>query len=235
MSSFRQRDGHSRAVCLPGFGDTAAYWSDLFELWLLSPSFGIEWPGIWTSSATPEDPVEEFIRQAIEASSSDDVLVGHSMGARAAIEIAAAVRPRGLILLAPAVGPNPNFLASDKLNEWLSRGVRPTFRPDPHTGERRMLDVSSHYATGWLHRAQPDCSELGGIPTLTVLMSDDHDANAAAEVVLAPHSVIINVEGPHRWWESREATSSVGVAIRPWARSVLAGAPYGRIEHRSRA
>jgi pimeloyl-ACP methyl ester carboxylesterase len=206
--------GVSRCVAVPGFADTPVYWAGLFERF--GPVTSVFWPGLWGEPMSAGDPVADVVDAAAEVASGA-LLVAHSAGARVAVRVAGRVGPAGVVLLAPALGPL-SFLEPAARGVWERSGVRPTTRPDPMSGVPVTLDVPVSYVAPL---AMPVMS-LPVCPTLMVLMSADSRQNvAAAQLAEASGSAVtvVEVDGPHRWWEDPVVAEVVLETVCRWMQS----------------
>ena len=222
-----------QSVCLPGFGDTAAYWSQWIEGAAKVPVLEVEWPGLWGASSrnsvasTPPratlpapNVVDDVVDQALAILGPGDIVVGHSMGGRLAVEIASRQTPGAVVLLAPTLY-QPDFLSPEALSRWQDAGARPTTRPDPITGKARELLLGFEYGSGWLARPMPDYSCLGEVPSVALLFSEDWAHHDEVKGTLYGVATVIEVDGPHRWWEDTGVGAEVSAILSVWLNAAL--------------
>jgi len=191
-----------RVLAVPGFGDTAGYWSGSLADALGCAVATIEWPGLWGAAPCPR-PIDTVISKIVASVDERTVLVGHSLGCRVLLSRLHRIRPRSVVLTAPALGPL-SIMSADSVAAWRLVGTRPTRRPDPHTGHPVTLEIPYSFAEGiaLLPAPSPIPAQVA-----TVLLSADVKHNPAARLLAV--GPVVEVRGPHRWWEEDGSRSAV--------------------------
>jgi pimeloyl-ACP methyl ester carboxylesterase len=199
-------------VCVPGFGDTCDYWVGSLDL-DPATTLKISWPGIWGEPDVPEPYSQTVATLATKAERR--VVIGHSLGARAALEATALATgshdsPRGLILIGPGIGPL-SILADGHLEEWAQAGSRRTVRTNPYGPGSIEFSIPYTFATDL---SAHDLTPAIELPVRVVLLGEDpYVRNEAIRTYLSlldPANVeIVEIEGPHRFWESDASTLAV--------------------------
>lgn len=202
-------------VAVPGFGDTAAYWSVPVAQALCGlPPLEVAWPGLWGVPSSVS-PVSDAVAAVVAFSDGSSVLVGHSFGSKVVLAAAAVSSPVAVVLIAPSLGV-PSWLAADRLEVWRAAGVRSVRRPDPVSGLPVVFGLPWAFAS--------DALSLGdvlppSVPVLVVHMSADGPERCAQTKTLLPGAVVRTVEGPHRFWEDEASFSEVLAVCAEWASS----------------
>jgi pimeloyl-ACP methyl ester carboxylesterase len=133
--------GALEVVCLPGFAEplVGERWvADLAEA--CGPAVtvtAVDWPGLWSRWDEPVS-FDRLVDAARAAAESGAVLVGHSLGGRVALQVAATAAAAGVVALC-----SPAVLGIDRgpsAQRWRSTGLRPTERVAPN-GMRVSFDL----------------------------------------------------------------------------------------------
>lgn len=198
---------YKAALAVPGFADTANYW-------VLSLPFSVgkvsvfTWAVLWGGEPSGT-PISDALQWVSDCSASGTVFIGHSLGCRILLHAVPPASSPQMILIAPALGEY-SFLEPSRLSEWRGNGMRETFRPDPVTGDRTVLYIPYSYADEIL--ALPSCPRIPVTATI-ILLSEDTRQNAVTRQHMSGEGTIVEVEGPHRWWENKMAKKNVCDAI----------------------
>lgn len=192
-----------RVLAVPGYGDTAKYWAAPVGQILDCPVAWLTWPGMW-GAAPSDQPIASMLESLAAGVDDQTILVGHSLGCRIILSCLERIRPKAVVLTAPALGPL-SFMTPDVLATWEAVGHRSSSRPDPVTSARVTLDVPFSFAQGIAQLRAPLLVPAG---VECVLLSADDTRHNQVTRGLAT-GLVSEVDGPHRWWEDASSTDGV--------------------------
>jgi pimeloyl-ACP methyl ester carboxylesterase len=179
--------------------------------------FGVmryEWPGIWSRSREGQDAYRfsaALQEVATLAASAPTVLIGHSLGARVALHVAARVASvRAVIALCPSVASAP---FAEEAEAWQRDGRIRSSRVDPVDRTARSFTVPVAFLEDVLAAGVPPIPD---VPTLCVV--GERDTRTTMEMVSQwrrgnDRVSIVSAACAHRFWEDGLATEIADISV----------------------
>lgn len=232
-------------VFVHGWQGDRTVWRDVIaELGESVRAAAVDLPGSGDSADAPgPHTVERFARHVREAVAEQGlapaVVVGHSMGAKVAVQLAidAPDAVRGLVLVAPVPVTTAGFSErgeaylratagdQEKVREWLRKTISENHAPETlerlcEVAGKAQPDAMRESLDSWMHTDLSHGAAAIDVPTLVIAPENDQPANARVKVAeLVPNARFAMLPGAAHY-TIVENPREVAALIRNWLDSL---------------